>query len=53
MLRVEIPKGRKKLQQQIEALKYQISVDTNETDKRIHTEALAALEKGLEVLKDE
>ncbi len=44
MLKVQIPKDRKKLGQQIEALRYQISVDTNEEDKRIHEEALLALE---------
>lgn len=48
MLKVEIPKDRKKLLQQIEALRYQITVDVNEEDKRIHEEALRALETELE-----
>ncbi len=46
MLRVEIPKDRKKLEQQIAVLKYQISVDTNETDRKIHEEALQTLEEA-------
>ncbi len=44
MLKVQIPKDHRRLEQQIEALRYQISVDTNEEDKRIHEEALLALE---------
>ena len=48
MLRVEIPKNKKKLEQQIAALKYQIFVDTNDTDRKIHEEALQVLEKELE-----
>lgn len=48
MLKVEIPKDRKKLEHQIEALRYQISVDTNEEDKRIHEEALRSLEAARE-----
>lgn len=48
MLKVEIPKDRKKLEQQIEALRYQLSVDTNEEDKRIHEEALLAFEAAME-----
>lgn len=44
MLRVEVPKDKKKLEQQIAALRHQISVDTNETDRKIHEEALRALE---------
>lgn len=48
MLRVEVPKDKKKLEQQIAALRYQISIDTNETDRKIHEEALKALEKKLE-----
>lgn len=46
MLRVESPKDRKKLEQQIAALKYQISADTNETDREIHEYALRELEKA-------
>lgn len=44
MLKVEVPKDRKKLEQQIAALRYQISIDTNETDRKIHKEALRVLE---------
>lgn len=44
MLKVEVPKDKMKLEQQIEALKYLISVDTNDTDRKIHKEALLALE---------
>ena len=44
MLRVEVPKDKKKLEQQIAALRYQISIDTNETDRKIHEEALRTLE---------
>ena len=45
MLKVEVPKDKKKLEQQIAALRYQISIDTNETDRKIHEEALWVLEK--------
>lgn len=48
MLQVEVPKDRKKLERQICALKYQISADTNETDRKIHEEVLRVLEKVLE-----
>lgn len=48
MLKVEIPKDRNKLKQQIEALRYQILVDTNEEDKRIHESALRSLEAAME-----
>ncbi len=44
MLRVEVPKDKKKLEQQIAALKYQVSIDTNEMDRKIHEEALRVLE---------
>lgn len=46
MLRVEVPKDKNKLEQQIASLKYQISVDANETDRKIHEEALRALEEA-------
>lgn len=48
MLKVEIPKDRNKLKQQIEALRYQISVDSNEKDKQIHEKALLTLEAAME-----
>lgn len=48
MLKVQIPKDSRKLNQQIEALRYQISVDSNEEDKRIHEEALQTLEAARE-----
>ena len=44
MLIVEVPKDKKKLEQQIAALQNQISIDENETDRKIHEEALQALE---------
>ena len=47
MLKVEVPKDKKKIKQQIAALKYQISIDTNETDRKIHGDALRVLEKTL------
>ena len=44
MLKVVIPDSLKKLQQQIEALKYLIEHDTSEKDKAMHLQALADLE---------
>lgn len=45
MLKIEIPKDRKKLEQQISALRYQISIDTNEKDRKIHKESLLEMEQ--------
>ncbi len=45
MLKVEVPKDRKSLDRQIAALMHMISMDTNDTDRKIHEEALRALEK--------
>ncbi len=46
MLNVTIPKDRKKLEQQINALIWQISRDENEQDREIHQKALSALEEA-------
>ena len=51
MPRVVIPSDPKKLQQQIEALKYLLEHDTREKDKAMHLQALADLEAALEKLK--
>ncbi len=47
MLRVVIPKDKKKIEQQIAALKYQISIETNEKDKKIFQDTLKELEKAI------
>jgi hypothetical protein len=47
MLKVEIPKNKEKLIKQIEALKYQLTQDTREMDRKIHKEALEDSEKAL------
>lgn len=52
MLRAEIPKDIKKLERQITALKYQISVDTDETDRKIHEETLRTLEGRLRGMEE-
>lgn len=46
MLSVNIPTDEKKLKQQIEALRYQISIEQNEKDKRIFEETLKILEQS-------
>lgn len=53
MLRVEVPKDKKKLLQQIKALRHQISIDDSEMDKGIHMEALRILEEEFGGAKDE
>ena len=45
--KVQIPKDKAKIKQQIKALKYQITQDTREEDKRIHEQALKDLEEAL------
>lgn len=47
MLQVQIPTDKSKILNQIQALKYQIRMDTNEKDKVIHQKALIELEKHL------
>lgn len=51
MLKVVIPDSPKKLQQQIDALKYLIEHDTREKDKSMHLQALADLEAA-QIKKD-
>ena len=48
MLKVVIPDSPKKLQQQIDALKYLIEHDTREKDKSMHLQALDRRIGGLE-----
>lgn len=47
-IKISVPNDKTKIQQQIKALKYQITHDTNEKDKEIHKQALKELEKVLE-----
>ncbi len=47
MLRVIIPKDKKKIEQQITALKYQISIEKNEKDKEIFQNTLKELKKAI------
>lgn len=51
MLRVEIPKDKKKLMQQIKALEYVSKNDTNKKDIEIHRKALKELQEQLLYLK--
>lgn len=46
-IKIEIPKDKKKLQEQIQALEYLVKHDTNEKDKEIHQEALNNLKIAL------
>ena len=50
MLNIVIPESKAKIQRQIDGLKYLIQQDTREKDKKIHTDALKALEEALEAL---
>ncbi|MCM3567572.1 hypothetical protein [Neobacillus mesonae] len=43
-----ISSDKKKLEKQIQALKYQLEQDINDKDKKIHSQALAVLELTLE-----
>lgn len=47
--KVQVPKDKAKIKQQIEALKYQLTQDTREEDKRIHEQALKDLEEALNI----
>lgn len=55
--RIQKPQSKEKLEKQIKALRYIISQDTNEKDKKIHEQALRDLEtihrknKKMEVYK--
>jgi hypothetical protein len=53
MLKVEIPKTKERLIRQIEALKYQLTQDTREEDRKIHQEALEDSEKALKEWSEE
>ena len=44
---IQIPKDKNKIKQQIKALKYQLTQDTREEDKKIHQQALNDLEEAL------
>ena len=46
MLKIEIPKSKEKIKQQISALEWQIRQD-NEQDRKIHDEALYQLKRAL------
>ena len=46
-MKVEIPKDKERIKQQIQALEWQIEQDTNEKDKAIHQEALKDLQAAL------
>lgn len=47
MLKVVIPDSNDKLKKQIKALKFQLTQDVREEDKKIHKQALNDLEKAL------
>ncbi len=51
MLKATIPESKDKIKKQIEALKHLLREDTNEKDKKIHEEALNALQEALEALE--
>lgn len=50
MLKFEVPKDKEKIEKQIKALEYQISIDTVEKDKEIHMMALNELKEALKPL---
>lgn len=50
-MRFIVPDGITQLENQIEALKWQLEHDTNDKDIKYHVEALKALERKLESLK--
>ena len=47
MIKVVVPNDKKKIQQQIQALEYLITVDTIEKDKKIHQYELQNLKDTL------
>lgn len=47
MLEIKIPDSKDKIKKQIEALKYQLNLDTREEDKKIHSNAIKSLEAAL------
>ena len=50
-LAVCVPKDMEKEEKGIKALEYQISIDTSEYDRKIHTYALKCYKKQLDELK--
>lgn len=42
-----VPEDKEKIKKQITALEYQITIDTNDLDKEIHTKALNDLKAAL------
>lgn len=50
-LAVCVPKDMEKVEKGIKALEYQISIDTSEYDRKIHTYALNCYKKKLDELK--
>lgn len=50
-LLVCVPDDLEKIKKGIKALEYQISIDTNEYDRKIHQHALSCYKKKLEKLK--
>lgn len=46
-----VPKDMEKVEKGIKALEYQISIDTSEYDRKIHTYALNCYKKKLDELK--
>lgn len=53
MLKVNIPKSKEKLMQQITALEYAITQDTKEKDKRIHESVLEVFKRELKRYGDD
>ncbi|MFK8793687.1 hypothetical protein [Planococcus plakortidis] len=49
-MKVCIPKDAEKLRKQIEALKYLLSIDTNEKDKAIHRRALEECKQAMKTI---
>ena len=46
-----VPNDEEKIEKSIKALEYQISIDTSEYDRKIHTYALKCYKKKLDELK--
>lgn len=53
MLKVNVPKSKEKLIQQITALEYAITQDAREKDRRIHESVLEVFKKELEKYSDD
>jgi hypothetical protein len=50
MVKIQIPTEKDKIKRQIYALKYQLSKDINEKDRKIHQQAINDLENALKKL---